>query len=45
MKPLVMAVTGASGARYARRLAQCLADQERELHLIISPPAQGIAVE
>jgi 4-hydroxy-3-polyprenylbenzoate decarboxylase len=42
MRPLVMGVTGASGAPYARRLAQCLADQDLQLHLIVSPPAQRI---
>ena len=42
MRPLVMGVTGASGAPYARRLAQCFADQDLQLHLIVSPPAQRI---
>ena len=42
MKPLVMGVTGASGVPYARRLAQCLADRDLQLHLIVSPPARRI---
>ncbi|MCK6484893.1 MAG: UbiX family flavin prenyltransferase [Phycisphaerae bacterium] len=33
----VVAITGASGAAYARRLAQCLAAAGEELHLIVSP--------
>lgn len=45
MKPLILAVTGASGACYARRLAQCLIDRELELHLIISPAAERIMVD
>ena len=40
-----MGVTGASGAVYARRLAQCLAGREVELHLIVSPPALRIMAE
>jgi 4-hydroxy-3-polyprenylbenzoate decarboxylase len=35
-------VTGASGAAYARRLAQCLVDRDVTLHLIVSPPARRI---
>lgn len=42
MKPLVMGVTGASGALYACRLAQCLVEQDLHLHLIVSPPARRI---
>jgi 4-hydroxy-3-polyprenylbenzoate decarboxylase len=45
MRPLVMGVTGASGAVYARRLAQCLVEREIELHLIVSPAAQRIIAE
>ncbi len=32
-----MAITGASGAPYARRLAQCIVDAGVHLHLVISP--------
>lgn len=37
MKQIVMAITGASGAAYARRLAQCLLHAETHVHLIVSP--------
>ncbi len=37
MKQIVMAITGASGAAYARRLAQCLLCAETGVHLIVSP--------
>lgn len=33
----VVAITGASGAAYARRLVQCLAATKAEQHLIVSP--------
>jgi 4-hydroxy-3-polyprenylbenzoate decarboxylase len=36
-KRVVVAVTGASGAAYSRRLIQCLCDANAEVHLIISP--------
>jgi 4-hydroxy-3-polyprenylbenzoate decarboxylase len=36
-KRIVVAVTGASGAVYSRRLLQCLAQPGVEIHLIISP--------
>lgn len=32
-----MTVTGASGAAYARRLAQCVVRSEAHLHLVVSP--------
>lgn len=34
---IVMAVTGASGAAYARRLAECLVNADVHLHLVVSP--------
>ena len=37
MKQIVMAVTGASGAPYARRLAQLIVDGGAHLHLVVSP--------
>ncbi len=40
--PLVVAITGASGAMYAVRLLQVLCHQPREIHLTISP--SGVAV-
>jgi flavin prenyltransferase len=36
-KRVVVGVTGASGAVYARRLVQCLCDADAEVHLIVSP--------
>lgn len=36
-KRIVVAVTGASGAPYSRRLLECLARAQAETHLIISP--------
>ena len=35
--PLVVAITGASGAVYAARLLQCLAASGIPLHVVISP--------
>ena len=37
--PLVLAITGASGAVYAVRLLQCLCDAEVPVHLVMSPSA------
>ncbi len=37
MKQIVMAITGASGAPYARRLVECLANADAHVHLVISP--------
>jgi 4-hydroxy-3-polyprenylbenzoate decarboxylase len=45
VKPLIMGVTGASGAAYARRLAQCLVEQDLHLHLVISPAARSIMAD
>ena len=39
MKRFVVAVTGASGSKYAARLLQVLAAQDCEVHLTISPAA------
>ena len=36
-KRIIVAVTGASGAVYARRLLQCLADGGVDIHLVLSP--------
>lgn len=36
-KRIVVAITGASGAVYARRLLQCLAGAGTDIHLVISP--------
>lgn len=45
MKQLVMAITGASGAAYARRLAQCLVEADVHLHLVVSPHGARVVVE
>ena len=37
-----MAITGASGALYARRLAQCITDADAHLHLVVSPLGQRL---
>ena len=37
--PLVLAITGASGAVYAVRLLQCLCDAQVPVHLVMSPSA------
>jgi 4-hydroxy-3-polyprenylbenzoate decarboxylase len=37
VKQVIMAITGASGTPYARRLASCIAKADAHLHLIISP--------
>ncbi len=46
MKEIVLAITGASGAPYARRLAQCLVGYDNvHLHLIVSPYGQRILAD
>ena len=40
--PLVLGVTGASGAPYARRLLQVLLEADCEVHLAISPSGQAV---
>ena len=44
-KRLVVAITGASGAIYARRLLQCLATANTETHLICSPYGQRLLAD
>ena len=39
---IVVAITGASGAAYARRLVQCLVAAGVEVHLICSPPGRRL---
>lgn len=36
-KEIVVGVTGASGAAYARRLVECLCNAEAHVHLIVTP--------
>ncbi len=45
MKRIVLAITGASGAAYARRLAQCVLRSGAELHLVVSPHGARIFAE
>ncbi len=40
--PLVLAITGASGAVYAVRLLQCLSDARVPVHLVMSPSAATV---
>ena len=40
--PLVLGVTGASGAPYARRLLEVLLEADCEVHLAISPSGQAV---
>jgi 4-hydroxy-3-polyprenylbenzoate decarboxylase len=40
-----MGVTGASGAPYARRLAQCLVQHDLHLHLVVSSPARQVMAD
>jgi 4-hydroxy-3-polyprenylbenzoate decarboxylase len=43
--PLVVAITGASGAPYAVRLVEVLLAAGREMHLSISPSGQAVIAE
>ena len=40
--PLVVGITGASGAPYAARLLEVLLAADREIHLAISPSGQAV---
>src|SRR5258708_40072995 len=42
MYPLVLAITGASGAVYAVRLLDLLLASGRDVHLLISPSGQAV---
>lgn len=44
-RQIVVGVTGASGAAYARRLVQCLVDGGAFVHLVVSPQARRVAAE
>jgi 4-hydroxy-3-polyprenylbenzoate decarboxylase len=44
-KPIVLAMTGASGVIYALRLLQVLAAAQRDVHLTISPSAAAVLAE
>ena len=43
--PLVLGITGASGAAYAVRLLEVLLQAGREVHLSISPSGQAVIAE
>lgn len=43
--PLVVAITGASGAAYARRLLDVLLQKRREVHLAVSPSGRAVLLE
>ena len=45
MTQLVMGISGASGAAYARRLAQCLVEYDVRLHLVATPAARQVMVD
>lgn len=45
MKQIILAITGASGAAYSRRLAACLVAQDVHLHLVISPYGQRVMAD
>jgi len=45
MKQLILGVSGASGAPYAQRLAQCLVEYALHLHLVVSPPAREVIAD
>lgn len=42
MKPVVIAITGASGSIYAVRLLEVLLAERRDVHLVISPAAKEV---
>ncbi|MFQ5411804.1 MAG: flavoprotein, partial [Phycisphaerae bacterium] len=44
-KRIVLAITGASGAVYARCLLQCLAAGGAEIHLILSPHGRRLIAD
>lgn len=44
-RPIVLAMTGASGAAYAIRLLQCLVDQATDVHLLISPSGSAVIAQ
>lgn len=44
-RPLVVAITGASGAMYAVRLLQLLTQADRDIHLTISPSGAAVILQ
>ena len=45
MKHIVLGITGASGAVYARRLAQCIVAADAHLHLVVSPHGRQLLAD
>jgi 4-hydroxy-3-polyprenylbenzoate decarboxylase len=45
MKNIVLGISGASGARYARRLAQILATADAHVHLVVTPPGRRVLAD
>ena len=45
MKQIVLAITGASGAVYARRLAECVLKAGAHLHLVASPHGRRVLAD
>ncbi len=45
MKQIILAITGASGAMYARRLAECVLRAGAHLHLIASPHGRRVLAD
>jgi len=45
MKQIIFAISGASGAPYARRLAQRLTGADVHVHLVVSPPAREVMAD
>lgn len=41
-KRIIVGVTGASGAPYAKRLVDCLLQADARVHLIVTPPGQRL---
>ena len=44
-RAIIVGITGASGAGYARRLLQCLVAADRDVHLIVSPHGRQLLAE
>lgn len=42
MKPYIVAITGASGVIYGKRLVECLIEKKRAVYLVLSDPAKQI---
>ena len=45
MKPIVVGISGASGAPYARRLLQVLGRTDTPLHVVVTGPAREVIAD